>query len=314
MRNFKPLHVIAYLFIATLIGCADQKPVTANFENKDKSQIVGGKALKYSDSTASYVVFISTENDQGHNEICTGTFISKNLILTAAHCIARDKDGMSVSFRPKDFAETQNIVDVEIVEAYKLDFSDLGVTRNDMGIIHFKGGLPAGATIAYLPPPNNGKEFTTQPLSFLAVGYGRNTGLKLEDPMASNGEGILRFKNIVSAPVTSLMDIFKIDQFKNKGGVCFGDSGGPALVKDTKTNRTTIIGIASAVLTQRAGAGINPDDDCQNESMYMNMYFYSKHFSAYVKKAVEAKQKAKAATEKAALEKRLMGNSLPDFK
>jgi secreted trypsin-like serine protease len=300
MKKLNSLHFITSLFIATFMGCADQKPVNSKVENKDNSHIVGGKDLKYSSATASSVVFISTENDRGHNEICTGTFISKSLILTAAHCIAKDKDGMSISFRLKDYATTQNIVDVEIVEVYKLDFSDLGVTRNDMGIIQFKGGLPQGATIAYLPKQNNDQDVKPQVLTFSAVGYGRNTGLKSDDPMTPNGEGVLRIKSLASEPVSPLMDIFKIDQYKNKGGVCFGDSGGPALMKDTKTNKTIIVGIASAVLTQRTGGGINADDDCQNESMYMNMYFYVKYFNKYLKAAIAAKDNTK--------------NSFPDFK
>lgn len=305
MKMIKPLHVIASLFIAGLIGCADQKSVTAKFENNDNNKIVGGKALKYSDSTASSVVFISTENAQGHNEICTGTFISENLILTAGHCIAKDKDGMSVSFRPKDFASTQNIVDIEIVDAFKLDFSPLNVVRNDMGVIRFKGGLPPEATIALLPTEKNLKE--AKALTFSAVGYGRNTGVKSDDPMAPTGEGILRTKKLISEPISAQSDIFKIDQFKNKGGVCFGDSGGPAFIKDSKTNKNIVVGVASAVLTDRKGTGIDENDDCQNESMYLNMYYYSKYFNEYLNKAAEEKAKSDVAE----IEARLSGKRAP---
>lgn len=286
MRNFKPLHVITSLFVISLIGCADQKASIAKYENDNREQIVGGSDLDYTHSTASSVVFISTENNQGHNEICTGTFISSNLILTAAHCIAKDKDGMSVSFRPKDFKKTQNIIDIEISEVYRLDFSPLGVERNDLGIIQFKGGVPKGATIALLPKDN---EHPSNFLIFSAVGYGRNTGTVSQDPMAPTGEGLLRTKELVSEFVTNLMDNFKIDQFKNNGGVCFGDSGGPAFIKDPVTKQNIVVGVASAILTQRKAAYIDANDDCQNESMYLNMYFYSSHLKTYLKLAMEEK-------------------------
>lgn len=300
MKTFKPLYVIISLLLSSLlIGCADQKTSVAQYQNGDNGHIVGGKDLKYTDSIASSIVFISTENDQGHNEICTGTFISSNLILTAAHCIAKDKDGMSVSFRLKDYDTTQNIIDVEIVEAYRLDFSPLKVERNDLGIIQFKGGLPAGATFAVLPQEN---AFTPTTLSFSAVGYGRNTGITSEDnPMAQTGEGILRIKELTSELFSNSMDNFKIDQFKNKGGLCFGDSGGPALVKDRSSNKNIVIGVASAVLVHRKADYLDASDDCQNESMYSNMTFYTKYLKQYLKLAIEKKEKEKK--EKLALKK-----------
>ncbi len=264
--------------------------------------IVGGKDSNYDEAAAASVVYISTENDQGHNEICTGTFISTELILTAAHCIAKEKEGMSLSFRPRDFIKTKRIIDIKITETYKLDFSTLLVERNDLGVIHFEGGLPEGAKIAILPKSNKNKVLPSRRL--LAIGYGQNTGVKSDDEMANTGEGVLRTKTLVSELIKTDKDNFKIDQLANKGGICFGDSGGPALILDPVTKKNMIIGVASAVLTKRTGPDIDPNDDCKNQSMYLNMYYYAEYFNSFLKKAIESK----AMEKKLALENKNLSN------
>lgn len=272
-----------------MIGCADQKSLSPKaYLADDPGKIVGGTDINYKSSLASTVVYISTVNAQGQSTICTGTFIAKNLVLTAAHCIAKSKNSMSMHFRLKSFTPvTNDLKDFRIEEAYKLDFSDLGITRNDLGVIQFSGGLPVGATIATLPQgsaPSVGQVF-----NFTAVGYGKNTGKELNHPLDSDGSGVLRKKSLVSLPTTNL-DTFKIDQLKNDGGVCFGDSGGPALIQDKKTKKYTVIGVASYVSTERKEApGLDITDDCKNESMYVNMHFYAPYLKTYLQRAIAKK-------------------------
>ncbi|MBC7753286.1 MAG: trypsin-like serine protease [Moraxellaceae bacterium] len=329
MKNSQFTLIILALFALNSMSCADRKPSSAVFDSVDSGQIVGGELLKYSDSAASSVVFISTENDEGHNQICTGTFIAKNLILTAAHCIARDKDGMSVSFRGKDFLKTRNIVDIPIAEVYRLNFSELYeerskkgdtiykeqikilnkitgiektkiVRRDDLGIIVFAGGLPAEAKIALFPQDGKFSVPQSNTQTITAVGYGRSNGVLYSDnALAPNGEMILRHKALIisTKELDPSKNTFRVDQFMNKGGVCYGDSGGPAIITDPVTKQNIVIGVASQVLNERNGLGEAQQnaDYCYDESLYINMYFYKQHLRKALNAAIEKKNNEKLA-------------------
>lgn len=239
--------------------------------------IVGGKNLSYSSAMATSIVYISTADDSGAPMVCTGTLISNEFILTAAHCVPHDKDNMSVSFRLKDYKKNQEVRDLEIVEAYRLDFSSLAqVKRNDVGLVRFKGGLPEGATISRLP--HKTLSAPVKSMSFTAIGYGLTSGI-LVDEMDSGGLGELRYKKLSSNQIIQNSDIFTVDQNKNKGGVCRGDSGGPALVKD-KSQGYIVIGVASGIMNTRKINGQPVNDKCKNESMYLNMFFYAPYLQA----------------------------------
>jgi Trypsin len=314
MKTMKPLHVLTTLFIASLIGCADQKPMGKTFTKTidAKADIVGGTDSTYKSSEDSSVVFISTENSKNENVVCTGTFISNKLILTAAHCISgHGANSMSVTFRKKTYLKDQDLVDIPIKEVYRLDFKalheeqikkgdilfkDEGQFHDDLGIIEYGDGLPEQAKIAYFPKDNQFLVPEKKLLSMTALGYGRNNGvLYTDNPMTDNGEMVLRYKKLVthSKEINPFANTFKIDQVKNKGGLCYGDSGGPAMIKDPVSKKNIIIGVASQVRNDRSGlTGSKMEVDyCKDESLYVSMYYYKKYLSAAIKKAIEGKEK-----------------------
>ena len=278
--------VLSLMLAINLTACSKVAADRQQYSKASTSgaDIVGGQISDYRSAVASSIIFISTENQQGYSEICTGTFISNKYILTAAHCIAKDKEGMSLTFRNYKFSKTQNILNLPILETYKLNFKNINSQRHDLALIKYSGGLPFGAKIALLP---NQIQIKTQlsyknSLSFLAIGYGKNTGHTSDDNLFT-GEGVLRQKIMQSNLIKPTSDLFRIDQQKNKGGVCFGDSGSPALIKNKKTDLMTIIGVASAVDTSRIKADLNIMDSCMNESIYLNMYFYSNLIKEFIR-------------------------------
>lgn len=265
------LSLLLLLLSLAYSGCS-KEPLTPSSGVRTNSfpegHIVGGSLLDYGSDLASRVVFISSTKPNGYPQICTGTFISEQLILTAKHCIASTKYAMSVEFRPTTFEKNNNRIDLPIVEVFNIDSDpDLNINRQDLALILYSGGLPKGAKTTDLAAdlaPNDTKRL-------ISVGYGKSNGRTNLKPMTDTGEGSLRSKAMNAKSVLFTSDLFILNQVRNKGGVCDGDSGGPSFVLNTRQNQIQIIGVASAL------EPTSKKDECLSRSVFMNMIFYKQH-------------------------------------
>ncbi|WP_413576434.1 S1 family peptidase [Bdellovibrio sp. HCB290] len=75
--------------LATIAACTPNK--SASLVADSSNGIIGGDAVADSDvirkSTVSIVVNVLTQDDQEGQFLCTGSIVSENTILTAAHCV-----------------------------------------------------------------------------------------------------------------------------------------------------------------------------------------------------------------------------------
>lgn len=203
--------------------------------------------------------------DRRRGTSCTGTMIDQNIILTAAHCAMSPAQDLKIFFEVLNgIPRTVRQVNAVIVnDKYnraeangKFQFSQ---ERGDIALLHFEGHAPAG----YLPvsiPQRTDQWLTAQ--DFLALGFGL-TGIKKDVP------GRLRNKNLKAKMILANQSEFTVDQ-RASGGVCPGDSGGPAMV--TRLGKLMVIGVASAIAFPRSAT--ENDELCQFDAVYTNVAFY----------------------------------------
>lgn len=195
------------------------------------------------DENNTAVVGMTVERDRGFG-ICTGTLITRNLVLTAQHCVAELNTGGGVDCAETEFTEV-------------LDPTDIGVT-NDTAIgrqTDFRLGEEiitpdsdqiCGADIALIRLSRNFDPDEVTPRTpqleqtpargddYTAIGYGA-TGRNEE-----GRSGVRRIREgrrvfcLGQGCPEGASEFVKEGEFVGNGGTCQGDSGGGAYAPDGK--------------------------------------------------------------------------------
>ncbi len=236
-------------------------------QNQSDDGIVGGRKVTERDRAARSVVALVSRQNEGQ-ALCTGTIYNESTILTAAHCVDHDPEELLIVFAkqlPGESAKAAPEISIERVRHadsfaqhpkwHKSETPGEG----DLALIHFPGGLPADAAPVALADQKIELKTGTP---VLLVGYGVTSGLE------KKGAGTLRS---TESKVNAILSPSQVLTDGRARGVCFGDSGGPAFIRNAKAFIQW--GIASSVTRE----------SCDEESIHTDVRPYRKWISKIAK-------------------------------
>lgn len=185
---------------------------SSNIIVANEETLIGGRAAK--DGEYPEVVYISNGRSK-----CSATIVGPKVILTAAHCVADNGE-----IKPAEFVVSQTIYKAKCKQApqYRDNTEDLDIaickTDKKMNVAYAsisKTGVSIGQEV-------------------VLMGYGC-----IREGGGGGNDGILR---VGKAKVTRLPSGSNNWYYtKDTSALCFGDSGGPSMLKDSHT----VIGVNS---------------------------------------------------------------------
>lgn len=208
------------------------------------------------------VVLLNTQNPSSHSR-CTGTLISNNVVLTAAHCIPEKNTDLWIVTSKYEFALLERHAVTKIIkhDLYKtFDRPRENQPNYDLALVQFAGKLPEN----YTPSKWVTNFHTAETRFWLAVaGYG-------ETKAFAGDSGELRLSRISVYDFNSQNHYFKADQ-GNGFGICKGDSGGPVFIQ--LNDNYLILGVVSGVENKTPQGG-TPSEHCRGISYFNSTIFY----------------------------------------
>lgn len=257
------------LAVTALAACAPQNENQSLSTSAQTDGIIGGVDVPKGNRIITSIVAVY---DAYSSQLCTGSLLDNNTVMTAAHCLGSNVDGMFIMFDTQ-LSGTSERRQADQMAASLIWQDQLAKNQDpvtgDIALIHFKGTVPAGyAPATFLTDASLLKKNA----KVVLAGYGISNGTTRE------GAGTLRAAfSTISDPKSDVGEV-QLDQ-RNGSGACHGDSGGPAYIY--RGGQYFLWGVTSR-------GSQDPKNDCTQFAIYTNALNYSVWIEATKKKFADA--------------------------
>jgi len=233
--------IITYPFL--LVALVSQ--ISCDSDSQDACSDIGlnSKIMQGTkcEENGSPVVLLELREDGDKAGYCSGTIIGERAVLSAAHCV-HDIDSVKVSVGNE---KIESFTFYEHPEA-EIDDQYIEDPANDLSVII----LPRSAGVRSLPILKSRSLFEGEEFSIFGYGISDNG-----DDDKDLRSGLMNADEIEDGHIES-------EYTDSKSSICFGDSGGPAIVTEGGDASTAaIVGVASAIsqsIIPGGGDGIIP--------------------------------------------------------
>lgn len=241
---------VATLLLLAVVGtaCSDRTSQRSISAPQAPSLIINGTPTGPNNYPSVGALLFDFNKDgviNGDDELCTGSLISAQVFLTAAHCVAGAPADAQfyVSFAPDLYAKG-----IKVVKAtgftFDPQFGHDEANLHDEAVVFLPTGSTKGLTPLRLPPAGALDQMAAHGgltnATFVNVGYGTSASRTGVPSFSYDGKRSMSLSEF-SALQPYWLQLLMNTSATGLGGDCFGDSGGPKfLAGDNATIYATV--------------------------------------------------------------------------